>query len=629
MKPTTLNQWLRKYCSGIRPSTVMTSVPIFVLVYLTAYWLRFEDQLTWERFEQFGWTIIPLVAIKVFCFGWLGVYQGWSKIVTFHDLVALGKACTISSLAFAVADYLLFPYTNVPRSIFIMDWAGTLAFIGTIRSLSRMWREGELLIRPHRGVNAALILGTGEDGTALLSHIRRSTAPSYDVKGFVAHTAGLVGSQLGGVPVVCTTDEVARFVGRLRVTDVLVADGRFNGKQLRQLINDSDEHGFAVKVVPTYDMLLHGNVDLQPRSVRIEDLLRRDPVDLDQDELRQWIDGQTLLVTGSAGSIGSEICRQLFQFKPRRLVCVDQWENGLFMLENELKSLAGETELEILVADVRDEQRMSAILSEYRPDIMFHAAAYKHVPLMEKNPGEAVKNIVVVTQQLADLAIEHHVGSFVMVSTDKAVNPTNVMGACKRVAELYVQSLATASDCRFVTVRFGNVLDSAGSVVPIFRKQIAEGGPVTVTHPDMRRYFMTIPEASQLVLQAGAMGQGGEIFVLDMGSPVKIVDLAKDMIRLSGLKVNEDIDIEFIGCRPGEKLYEELRIEGEQQTDTSHPKIAVATCRASSRLEALRAVRRLKNLADGPSPMILDELKQAVPQFQHAPRHSVPISKAA
>lgn len=261
---------------------------------------------------------------------------------------------------------------------------------------------------------------------------------------------------------------------------------------------------------------------------------------------------------------------------------------------------------------------MDAVLASYQPDIIFHAAAYKHVPLMEANPGEAVKNIALVTQQLADLAMKHNVGSFVMISTDKAVNPTNVMGACKRVAELYVQSLTDESNTRFVTVRFGNVLDSAGSVIPIFREQIANGGPVTVTHPDMTRYFMTIPEASQLVIQAGAMGHGGEIFVLDMGSPVKIVDLARDMIRLSGLKVSEDIELRFVGCRPGEKLYEELHVDGERHVATAHPKIMVAESKVASRLETLRSLRRLGNMADGPHGFIFNELQRIVPQFKHA-----------
>ncbi len=375
-----------------------------------------------------------------------------------------------------------------------------------------------------------------------------------------------------------------------------------------------------IKVLPSYELLLDGRVDLTPRQVSIEDLLRREPVQLDQDEISHWISGRTLLVTGSAGSIGSEICRQLVKLNPACLICVDRWESGQFFLERELQRMNDQVRIVTVLADVGDETRMASILREFAPAIIFHAAAYKHVPLMEDYPGEAIKNIVLITQRLANLADQMNVESFVMVSTDKAVNPTNVMGACKRVAELYIQSLASTSACRFVTVRFGNVLDSAGSVVPIFREQIARGGPVTVTHPGMTRYFMTIPEAAQLVIQAGAMGDGGEIFVLDMGSPVRILDLAHDMIRLSGLREGEDIEIEFVGCRPGEKLYEELRLDGEPLVPTKHPKITVVESQSASRLEALRMTRRLENLANGPRELILSELQQAVPQFRHA-RH--------
>ncbi len=307
-----------------------------------------------------------------------------------------------------------------------------------------------------------------------------------------------------------------------------------------------------------------------------------------------------ILVTGSAGSIGSEICRQLLQFSPQRLVLLDRAETAQFFLERELRPLAGKKQIEVCIADVLDEARMRRVLMQHRPHVIFHAAAYKHVPLMECHPQEAVRNIVSATRRLADLAMDYHSDSLVMISTDKAVNPTSVMGACKRVAELYVQSLADRSSTRFVTVRFGNVLDSAGSVVQLFRQQIAAGGPVTVTDPEMRRYFMTIPEASRLVIQAGAIGQSGQILVLDMGEPVRIVDLAADMIRLSGLRVGEDVAIEFVGLRPGEKLYEELHIPGERLLPTSHPKIIVAERRRTNVAHMQSAIDQLERLAREP-----------------------------
>jgi FlaA1/EpsC-like NDP-sugar epimerase len=349
-------------------------------------------------------------------------------------------------------------------------------------------------------------------------------------------------------------------------------------------------------------------------------LLRRDPVELKLGELHDWLDERVILVTGSAGSIGSEICRQLLAFSPRKLVLVDRSENGQFFLERELRELAGDTEIEVCIGDINDGMRMRAIFNEYGPELVFHAAAYKHVPLMEAHPGEAVKNIVCATRMLADLAAQHRVDSFVMISTDKAVNPTSVMGACKRVAELYVQALSAKAGCRFVTVRFGNVLDSAGSVVPIFREQIARGGPVTVTHPDMLRYFMTIPEASQLVIQAGAMGQGGESFVLDMGEPVRITDLATDMIRLSGLKLGEDIELRFTGLRPGEKMFEEFHVDGENHKATSHKKILVAESAPLALDTVRRAIEALAQVSNASSSTILEQIDQIVPRYTAPPR---------
>jgi len=365
--------------------------------------------------------------------------------------------------------------------------------------------------------------------------------------------------------------------------------------------------------LPSYEQLLAGSVAVNPRPVAIADLLRRPSVELDSDGIHHWIDGRVVLVTGSAGSIGSEICRQLLNLSPAKLVLVDRSETGQFFLERELRRLAPHAELAVALGDLTDVARMEALFREHRPAIIFHAAAYKHVPLMETHVGEAVKNIVLATKHLVDLAEEHRAEGLVMISTDKAVNPTSVRGSCKRLAEQYVQSKAATSACRLVTVRFGNVLDSAGSVVPIFREQIAEGGPVTVTHPDMIRYFMLIPEAAQLVIQAGAMGRGGEIFVLDMGEPVRIMDLAQDMIRLSGLRVDEDIEIEFTGLRPGEKLFEELYSDRELHHPTQHAKIMAAAGAPRKLLAVLHDIGRLGDVADEPNEVIRAVLREIIP----------------
>jgi FlaA1/EpsC-like NDP-sugar epimerase len=555
---------------------MVASWPLFALVYFSTYWLRFEGDLDGPELRLFWSTVAWVACLKVFSFTYFRVYQNWGRYVTFHDLTLLLKAATASSFAILLMDFLLYPGLSTPRSVFLMDWGLTIVTIGGIRSLTRLVEERESSGWFAQGQTPALIVGANDSGEALLRAIRRNPRLAYRVVGFIAEDRKAVDTHIGGVPVIGQLADTCRLAREHGVSDVFITAGELAGQQVRQLVDLTREAQINVRVLPSYEQLLSGTVDLRPREVSIEDLLRREPVRLNMAELHRWIDDRVLLVTGSAGSIGSEICRQLLQFSPRRLVLVDRSENGQFFLERELRRLAPDLDIRVCLGDVTDAKRMRVLFQTHRPDVVFHAAAYKHVPLMEAHPGEAVKNIVLATKHLADQAEACGVSSFVMISTDKAVNPTSVMGVCKRVAELYVQAKATESHCQFVTVRFGNVLDSAGSVVPLFRQQIAEGGPVTVTHPEMVRYFMTIPEASQLVIQAGAMGRGGEIFVLDMGDPVKIVDLARDMIRLSGMELGKDIDIQFVGQRPGEKLFEELNCEDERHRPTSHAKIMVA-----------------------------------------------------
>jgi FlaA1/EpsC-like NDP-sugar epimerase len=466
------------------------------------------------------------------------------------------------------------------------------------------------------GRKPVFIVGTNDSGETLLRSIRRNPKLPYWVAGFVTEDHHQLQSHIAGVPVLGRVDETCELARQYDVAEVLITSGELSGQQVRQLVEEGTELGIEVKVLPSYEQLLHGAVDLRPRQVSIEDLLRREPVQLDMSQLHRWLEDQVVLVTGSAGSIGSEICRQLLQFSPKRLVALDRSENGQFFLERELRALAPGANIEICLGDLNDAARIRQVFQQFRPAIVFHAAAYKHVPLMEAHPGEAVKNITLASRQLADMAHRFGVSSFVMISTDKAVNPTSIMGTCKRAAELYVQALAKTSPTCFVTVRFGNVLDSAGSVIPIFREQIARGGPVSVTHPEMRRYFMTIPEASQLVIQSGAMGRGGEIFVLDMGEPVKVLDLARDMIHLSGLEVGRDIEIVFTGTRPGEKLFEQLQCDGERQLPTKHAKILVAESEQTE-FEVLQdMLQHLEQIADGPTDAILDTLQHIVPQYQ-------------
>jgi len=593
-------------------------IPMFAIIYYAAYWLRFDGDLSAVAHPAWRAELAYSVLAKYLCFGFFGCYYSTSRHLTFHDLVALIKAVTASSIMLTIGDYMMTASHGIPRSVFLFDWGGTIMVIGAMKAVLRVVQEPSLISVRFGAGTPVLIAGAGDNGEALLRTLRRTKNPAYAVVGFTAEDESLIGATMGGVPIVGTIDQTCHIARHRNIRNVLVAGDGINGKQLRSLVDEGFREGIEVKVLPSYKQLIDGTIDLVPRNVSIEDLLCRQPVRIDQLELSDWLGNRVLMVTGSAGSIGSEICRQLLNFRPRQMVLVDRWENGQFHLDRELSNLVDATNIEIRVADVADRKRMDQLMKRYRPDVIFHTAAYKHVPLMEQNPGEAVKNIVVLTSQLADLAHEHNVQSFVMVSTDKAVNPTNVMGACKRVAEMYVQSLSEVSDCHFVTVRFGNVLGSAGSVVPVFREQIAAGGPVTVTHPDMVRFFMTIPEATQLVIQAGAMGGGGEIFVLDMGEPVKIVDLAKDMIRLSGLREGEDIEIEYTGTRAGEKMFEELNLDSERQLPTTHPKIQVVHCNYCDRVAISQAVKRLRNAADLSGDLVADELRRIVPEFRRA-----------
>ena len=596
---------------------VVALIPIFAGIFLLSLWLRFEGQGQWgpDRMDRFWDAVGTVVLIKVAVFAWFRMYQGWGRYVTFYDMIALVQAATASLFLTVVAERILLTTGPIPRTVFLLDWGVTIVAIGGIRASLRVIQERNwsLFLTPEEV--PAFIVGANNSGESLLRAIKGNPDLTYYVVGFIDDVRR-PGTRIGGVKVMGRVADTCGLAQRHGVREVLIAADGLSGRQVRRLVEEARRHSVRVTVLPSYEQLITGRVAIRPRPVAIDDLLRREPVELEMASIRSWIDDRTLLVTGSAGSIGSEICRQLLSFSPRRIVLVDRWETGQFFLERELRRLAPEADLEVLIADLLDENRMRSILKEYRPDVLFHAAAYKHVPLMEAHPGEAVKNIVTSTRNLADLASDCAVDTFVMISTDKAVNPTSVMGTCKRVAELYVQSLADVSDCRFVTVRFGNVLDSSGSVVQVFRQQIDQGGPVTVTDERIERYFMTIPEAARLVIQAGVIGQGGEILLLDMGDPVRIAELAADMIRLSGLKVGEDIEIEVVGLRPGEKLFEELHAEGETHLPTRHPKIVIADRNRRDPAAILQAVRRIEEQADGPNETILAELHRIVPEYR-------------
>ncbi|MDH5490949.1 MAG: polysaccharide biosynthesis protein, partial [Myxococcales bacterium] len=477
-----------------------------------------------------------------------------------------------------------------------------LAVVG-VRVMRRIAGErAETVRRRPRGSSDAtptMLIGAGQAGLLVARELALRPDLGLSAVGFLDDDPTKVGTVVHGVPVLGGTDRLGELCTRYGAKQVLIAMASAPGTAVRRIRAACEAAEVPVKIIPGLYELVDGRAELSRiREVAIEDLLRREPIQLDEEGIGAFIEDRIVMVTGAGGSIGSELCRQICRFEPKALLLVEQAENNLFQIHRELRGLHPELQLLPRIADVTDEERMRELFASHRPSAVFHAAAHKHVPMMEWNPGEAVKNNVFGTRIVADLAQAHRAEVFVMVSTDKAVNPTSVMGATKRVAELYVQSLAEVSETHFVTVRFGNVLGSTGSVVPIFKEQITRGGPITVTHPEMRRYFMTIPEACQLVLEAASMGGGGEIFILDMGESVRIVDLARDLIALSGLQEGEDISIEFTGMRPGEKLFEELSTDAEHADKTRHPKIFIGRTEERSHAEVVQGLERLANAVE-------------------------------
>jgi len=560
------------------------------LAWMLAYWLRFNFDIPDQYFSGMVSALAWVVPLHAAVFAALGVHRGLWRYVSVKDLQRIVLAVALAA-ALVGAGVFMLQLRDVPRSVLILQPLLLIMAMGGMRFAYRAWREHQLYGGVHLEGEPVLILGAGDAAVMLLRELKRST--EWRVVGLLDDEAGKHGRSIDGVPVQGRLDAVAAEAARLQVKNVIIAMPSASAGVRRRAAEAAAGAGLAVLTVPAIDDLLSGRVAIsQLRKVELEDLLGREVVKLDSEGLHGLLGGRTVLVTGAGGSIGSELARQIAHFGPKRLVLFELSEFALYQIEQEFARQHPDAAIICAVGDVKDAVRLDTVFGQYRPDVVFHAAAYKHVPLMEnENAWEAVRNNVLGTLRTAEAAQRHGVAEFVFISTDKAVNPTNVMGASKRLAEMVCQGLQQPGGTRFVMVRFGNVLGSNGSVIPKFREQIAAGGPVTVTHPDIVRYFMSIPEAAQLVLQAGLMGQGGEIFVLDMGEPVKIVDLARDMIRLSGLS-DEDIRIVFTGLRPGEKLYEELLADGEHTLPTPHPKLRIARAQvvhASAEVAGLRA----------------------------------------
>jgi FlaA1/EpsC-like NDP-sugar epimerase len=589
---------------------------VFASVYLLCYVIRFDGSIPPAYLEAAIATLPLVVLLKLSSCLATGSHRGLWRYLTFADMTALAESVTLGSIALTAVCFLSWGRLPIPRSIVVMDWAGTMCILGGLRGSVRSLRERYCPMLSTRPLERVLIVGAGEAGEILVREIRAQTHLGLKVVGILDTDRATHGWMLAGIKILGSPASLRQHAPRLGVQKVLVPTSAVSAQDLRDLVFTCGELGVKIQVIPALDDLLTGAVEIRPRDVDIHDLLCREPIHLDGEAIGRFLRGRLVLVTGAAGSIGSEICRQVLAFRPERLILLDHSENGLFFTERELRASAGQTEVVPCVASITDAARLRTVFARYRPDVIYHAAAHKHVPMMEANPGEAIKNNIFGTRTLVDEAIHCGVEAFVMISTDKAVNPTSIMGVCKRLAEMYVQARAGQTSTRLVTVRFGNVLGSNGSVVPLFKEQIRRGGPVTITHPEMIRYFMTIPEAAQLVLQAGTLGRGGEIFVLDMGEPVRILDLARDLIRLSGLKEGKDIEIVSLGLRPGEKLFEELYEEHEERLPTPHPKIFLAQHRSCS-LEWVQAqLGELARQCDGPADEVVAALKELVPEYR-------------
>jgi FlaA1/EpsC-like NDP-sugar epimerase len=600
--------------TGRRVLVVLAHLALWSAAYVGAYLLRFDGTFPAIEMTAAAYSIGILLVLRLAAFWMSGLFHGMMRYAGIHEVRSIIRATSISSILFFGATMMVHPL-RLPRSIYVGEWVLAILFASSLRLAIRLVRE-----RQHTpkkvGVRHALLLGAGDAGEMLLRDLERLQRPDMKIVAILDDNPAKHESWVHGIRVVGGIDErsLRRASEDFDAKLAVLAMPSASGARTREVVSACRNVGMETKTLPSLQQILTGNVNISMlRDVAIEDLLRREPVELDKRSMGTLLEGKRLLVTGGAGSIGSELARQALVFNPSVVALLDHNENALFFLERELRRAFPRADVRILIGDIKDSRRVREVLKDVRPHVVLHAAAHKHVPLMEANPVEAIKNNALGTRTVADLALAYGVETFVLVSTDKAVNPSSVMGASKRVAEMYVQSLS-GGRTRFVAVRFGNVLGSAGSVIQVFREQIASGGPVTVTHPDMRRYFMTIPEACQLVLQAGALARGGEIFLLDMGEPVSVLDMARDMIRMSGLEPDRDIAIEIVGPRPGEKLCEELLLDAEALENTVHPKILMGRIPATPREQIEEHFRLLAAAIESSPAEVRRSLTKIVPE---------------
>ncbi|MFC3909634.1 polysaccharide biosynthesis protein [Legionella dresdenensis] len=591
------------------------SIPV---AWYLSYWLRYNltpfpgNLLSIASLK----ALVILTVVQTGCYYYFKVYRGLWQFSSINDLLRLIKAVVIATILTIPALYLFSLLQVIPRSIFPLYAIILMAILCSGRLVKRTYVDKINNVADHDNVKKVLIIGAGQAGESLVRDLKRN--PNYEPVGLIDDSQIKFGTEIHGVQVLGSTRDLQAIVTNYAVDLIFIAIPSARSAAMRRIVNLCEKCSIPFQTLPSLQALASGRVQINAlRKVNIEDLLGRDQVSLDWDKIAANIHNKNIVVTGGGGSIGSELCRQIVKLKPHSLMIIENSEFNLYKIEQELKNTFPATQLYATLASVTDRTAINYNFRKFNPDLVFHAAAYKHVPMLEEQIRIAVQNNILGTQILAEASVAVGAEKFILISTDKAVNPTNVMGTTKRVAEIYCQNLNERVTTQFITVRFGNVLGSAGSVVPLFQSQLQEGGPITVTHPDIQRYFMTIPEASQLILQAMVNGSGGEIFVLDMGEPIKIAYLAEQMIRLAGKEPGKDIEIKYTGLRPGEKLYEELFHESEQLEQTQHEKLFKAKFRKIDWQELLQALRMLVAACERHNN---DELyvlvKSLVPEFK-------------